>query len=314
MAKTVVVIGATGVQGGGVVRALSAKPDEYIVKALTRNPGSDKAKAISELPNVSVVAADMDDEASLVAAFEGAYGVFMVTNFWEHFQSAKEIDQCKRVASAAKATGISHVVWSTLEDTKMFGAGDSIPDIENGGVKYKVPHFDGKGIGDLAFKEAGVPTTFLLTCYYWDNLVHFGMGPKKGEDGAYAITFPMADDTLLPGIAAQDIGFCAAALFDDASYIGKTVGIVGEHLTCPQMAEKLSKALGIEVKFTSVPADVYRSFGFPGANDLGNMFQWQEETNADFVSRRSVATAKKLHSGLLDFDAWLAQHSSAIPL
>lgn len=312
-AKCVVVIGATGSQGGGVVKALSGK-DGWTVRAITRNLESEKAKALTEMPGVTVVSADMDNQEQLTEAFKDAYGVFMVTNFWEHFSAAKEAEQCKNVAAAAKAAGISHVVWSTLEHTPSFGAGDSIPDIDNGGQPYKVPHFDGKGLGDKAFKEAEVPTTFLLTSFYWDNLIHFGMGPKKGEDGTYAITFPQGEDTLLPGIAVQDIGTCAAGVFEDPSLIGQTVGIVGEKLTCVQMAEKLTAALGTEVRFNSVQADVYRSFGFPGADDLGNMFQWQAENNAEFCVRRDLELSKKLNAGLLDFDGFLASHGSKIPM
>jgi uncharacterized protein YbjT (DUF2867 family) len=256
----------------------------------------------------------MNDEGQLTEAFKDAYGVFCVTNFWEHFSAAKETQQCKNVAAAAKAAGISHVVWSTLEHTSSFGAGDSIPDIENDGQKLKVPHFDGKGMGDAAFKEAGVPTTFMITSFYWDNMVGLGMGPKKGEDGTYAITFPQGEDTLLPGIAVQDIGVCAAGIFQDPSLIGQTVGVAGEKLTCGQMAEKLTAALGTEVKFNSVTPDAYRSFGFPGAEDLGNMFQWQMETNADFCARRDVEGSKKLNAGLLDFDGFLAAHGKSIPM
>lgn len=313
VAKCVVVIGATGNQGGGVVRALSGK-DGWTVKALTRNTESDKAKALAEMPGVSVASADMDNVDQLTEAFTGAYGVFCVTNFWEHFTASKEAEQCKNVATAAKSAGVSHVVWSTLEHTPSCGAGDSIPDIQNGGQTYKVPHFDGKGLGDKAFREAEVPTTFLHTSFYWDNLIYFGMGPKKGEDGTYAITFPQGEDTLLPGIAVKDIGICAAAVFEDPSLIGQTIGVAGEKLTCGQMAEKLTAALGQEIKFNSVPADVYRSFGFPGADDLGNMFQWQMENNADFCSRRDVELSKKLNAGMLDFDGFLAAHGKSIPM
>ena len=160
----------------------------------------------------------------------------------------------------------------------------------------------------------GVPTTFMYTSFYWDNMIYFGMGPKKGEDGTYAITLPQGNETILPGIAAQDIGACAAGIFSDPGLIGKTVGVSGEMLTCVEMAAKLSKALGVTVKFNSVPADVYRSFGFPGADDLGNMFQWQAENNEGFCSRRDVALSRKLHAGILDFDGWLAQHAKSIPM
>lgn len=309
--KIITVIGATGTQGSGVVRGLSGKPG-YEVRAVTRNVDSDKAKAMSDLPGVTMVKADLDDLASLEKAFEGAYGVYLVTNFWEHFSPAKEEAQVGNVALAAKSTGVKHVVYSSLELTPQHGAGETIPDIEKDGVKYKVPHFDGKGMGSAKFIEAGVPVTNMYTSFYWDNLIYFGMGPKKGEDGTYAITFPQTLENILPGIAAKDIGLCAAGIFADPSLIGQTVGVVGEHVTCVQLAKCLSDVLGVEVKFNSVPADVYRSFGFPGADDLGNMFQWQSENNDAFVSRRSVELSKRLNPELQDCAAWCEANASAL--
>ena len=309
--KTVAVIGSCGAQGNGVVHGLSGKAG-YAVRAITRNVDSDKAKALAAMPGVSLVKADLDDPKSLEAAFAGCYGVFCVTNFWEHFSPAKESAQVANVAAAAKAAGVQHVVWSTLENARDMGAGDTIPDIENGGVKYKVPHFEGKGLADKAFADAGVPTTYLLTSFYFDNMIHFGMGPKKGEDGVAAITFPQKETDILPCIAAKDIGLCAAGIFQDPSLIGKRVGIVGDFVTCVQIAKCLSDALGMEVKFNSVPADVYRSFGFPGADDLGNMFQWQSENNAAFVSRRDLTLSKKLNPNLQSAADWCKEHADAI--
>jgi len=115
-----------------------------------------------------------------------------------------------------------------------------------------VPHFDAKGQSDHFFTDAGVPTTFLLTSFYWDNFIHFGMGPKKGPDGKLAITFPM-DDKKLPGIAAEDIGRCAYGIFKKGDeLIGKTVAISGENLTGAQMAASFSKVFGKEVVYNSI--------------------------------------------------------------
>src|SRR5262249_32729147 len=141
--------------------------------------------------------------------------------------------------------------------------------------KYKVPHFDGKGESDRVFTDHGLPVTFLLTSFYWDNFIHFGMGPKPGPDGKLAITLPMGNKKL-PGIAAEDIGKCAYGIFQrGAEYTGKTVGIAGEHLTGDQMAAALSKILGRPVSYNAVSPEIYRGFGFPGADDLGNMFQFK---------------------------------------
>lgn len=252
--KIIAVVGATGAQGGGLVRAiLSDKSAEFSVRALTRDVTSEKAKELAKL-GADVVAADVDDAASLTRAFAGAYGAFCVTFFWAHFKPEQEIAEAKAMAQAATQAGLQHVIWSTLEDTRKWVplSDNRMPTLMG---KYKVPHFDGKGEADKVFTEAGVPTTFLLTSFYWDNFIHFGMGPKKGQDGKLALTLPMGDKKL-PGIAAEDIGPCALGILKRGrEYIGKTVGIAGEHLTGAQMAASLTKALGQEVRYNAVTPD-----------------------------------------------------------
>ena len=250
-----------------------------MARALTRNAKSEKARALAER-GAEVVAADVDDPASLRRAFEGAHAAFCVTFFWDHFSPEKEQAQARAMAQAAKDAGVKHVVWSTLEDTRKWVKVED-PRMPTLLGRYKVPHFDAKGESDAFFTELGVPTTFLLTSFYWDNLIHFGMGPKKGPDGKLAFVLPMADQKL-PGIAAADIGACALGVFRRGTeLVGKTVGIAGEHLTGAQMAEALTRALGQEVVYSYVPPEVYRTFGFPGADDLANMFQ----VNRDFAAR-----------------------------
>jgi uncharacterized protein YbjT (DUF2867 family) len=180
--------------------------------------------------------------------------------------------------------------------------------------KYKVPHFDAKGEANHFFTDAGVPTTFLLTSLYWDNLIYFGMGPKKGPDGVLAITLPM-DDRKLAGIAVEDIGRCAHGIFKKGeAYIGKTVGIAGEHLTGAEMAAALARALGQEVRYNSIPPEVYRGFGFPGADDLGNMFQFYRDFSDYFCGRRNLDESRRLNPSLQTFDQWLASNKDRIPL
>ncbi|MCX6164791.1 MAG: NmrA/HSCARG family protein, partial [Ignavibacteriae bacterium] len=227
--KIIAVLGATGAQGGGLARAILNDPNsEFAVRAITRNTDSEKAKALASL-GAEVVSADVDNLESLKNAFKGVYGVYAVTNFWEHFSPEKENSQIKNIALAAKAAGVKHVIWSTLEDTRKWVPlkDNRMPTLME---KYKVPHFDGKGESNHYFTDYGVPTTFLLTSFYWDNFIYFGMGPKKGPDGKLSITIPMGDKKL-PGIAAEDIGKCAYGIFKKGNeYIGKTVGIAGEHL------------------------------------------------------------------------------------
>lgn len=311
--KIIAVVGATGAQGGGLVRAiLEDKKGPFAARAITRDVNSEKAKALAEA-GAEVVAADVDDVKSLKKAFAGAYGAYCVTFFWAHLKPEKELAQARAMAKAAKDTDLQHVIWSTLEDTRQWVplSDDRMPTLMG---KYKVPHFDAKGEANAIFTELGVPTTFLLTSFYWDNFIHFGMGPKKGADGKLAITIPMGNKKL-PSIAAEDIGKCAYRIFEEGpEMIGKTVGIAGGHLTGAQMAKSLTKALGQEVRYNQVTPEAYRAFGFPGADDLGNMFQFNTEFEQDCCDARSISETKKLNPELMTFDRWLAENKNRIPL
>jgi uncharacterized protein YbjT (DUF2867 family) len=311
--KIIAVVGATGAQGGGLVRAIVRdKGGAFQVRALTRDINAEKAQALAKL-GVQLVAADLDDIESLKRAFEGAYGAFALTNYWEHFSPEKELAQAKAQARAAKDVGLQHVIWSTLEDTRRWVplTDNRMPTLME---KYKVPHFDAKGEANAEFTGLGVPTTLYHTSFYWENLIYFGAGPKKGPDGKLAITMPMADKKL-PGIAVEDIGTCALSIFKKGSdYIGKTVGVAGEHLTGTQMAAALSRALGQEVRYNAVePAD-YAKLGFPGADDLANMFQFKRDFQADFLGMRSLSVSRALNPDLQTFDTWLAHNKHRIPL
>lgn len=313
MAKVIAVVGATGAQGGGLVHAIAAdNSGEFVARAITRDPSSEKAVALKEL-GVEVVQADLDDASSLERAFDGAYGVFGVTNFWEHFSPDKEIDQARNIAEAAKAAGVQHVIWSTLEDMRLWVPldDDRMPTLND---KWKVPHYDGKGEADKEFTERGLPVTLLQTSFYWDNMIHFGMGPQRGEDGALAITFPIGD-TKLPGMASEDIGKAALGIFKAGdAYIGKTVAIAGEHLTGAEMAAALTDTFGEPVGFNAVSPEAYRGFGFPGAEDLGNMFQCTSEFEAEYAGKRDLDETRTLNPELKDFRTWLAANKERIPV
>lgn len=311
--KIIAVVGATGAQGGGLVRAIVNDASSGLaVRALTRDPQSDKAKQLSSL-GVEVVATNLDDAESVKRAFTGCYGAFCLTNFWEHFSPEKELFQAKGMAQAAKAAGVQHVIWSTLEDTRRWVAlsDQRMPTLME---KYKVPHFDAKGEADAEFSKLGVPTTFLLTSFYWDNLIHFGMGPKKGPDGQLTFTLPMGHKKL-PGIASEDIGKCCVGIFKrQREFISKRVGIAAEHLTGHDMAAAMTKALGRTVTYQAVPFEVYRKFGFPGADDLGNMFQFKHDFNDMFCGARDLTLSRSLNPSLQTFAQWLAQNKTRIPL
>ncbi|HUF35024.1 MAG TPA: NmrA/HSCARG family protein [Gemmatimonadales bacterium] len=311
--KIIAVVGATGAQGGGLVRAiLNDASGAFAARAITRKPDSEQARALADA-GAEIVTADTDQPATLERAFAGAHGAFCVTNFWEHFSPEKELAQAGNMARAAKAAGVPHVIWSTLEDTRRWVPldDDRMPTLMG---KYKVPHFDAKGEADGLFRDLGVPTTFLLTSFYWENLIYFGSGPKRGPDGTLALTFPM-DDKKLPGIAVEDIGKCAFAIFRRGSeLIGKTVAIAGEHLSGEEMAAALTRALGQEVRYNAVTPEAYRGFGFPGADDLGNMFQFKRDFNEYFCGVRDLAFTRALNPELQTFEQWLGRNAARIPL
>jgi uncharacterized protein YbjT (DUF2867 family) len=255
--KIIAVAGATGAQGGGLIRAILSDPSgDFAARALTRDPNSDKSKRLADA-GAEVVAANVDDAESMKRAFDGAYGAYCVTFFWDHFSPEREMAQATAMAQAARDAGVAHVIWSTLEDTRKWVPldDDRMPTLMG---KYKVPHFDSKGEADAIFTSMA-PTTLLLTSFYWDNFIHFGMGPQAGQDGKLAIGFPM-DDKKLPGIAAEDIGKCAYGVFRKGpSLIGQTIGVAGEHLTGAEMAAAFTGAVGKEVQFNPIPPEVYRS-------------------------------------------------------
>lgn len=311
--RTIAIVGATGGQGGGLARAVLADGSGgFSVRALTRNPESDAARALAD-GGAEVVQADIEDAEALDRALNGAWGAYLVTNFWEHFTPEKELTQARRMAEAAKRAGVEHVIWSTFEDTRQWVPldDDRMPTLMG---HYKVPHFDAKGEANAYFDELGVPTTFLLTSFYWENLIGFGMGPQVDEQGRLVLSLPMADKKL-PGMAVEDIGRCAFGVFRESpERIGRTVGIAGGHLTGDEMAAALGQALGREVGYNAVPFDVYRGLDFPGAADLGNMFQFKVDFNDYYCGVRDLDGARSLNPELQTFEQWLERNCDRIPI
>lgn len=307
--KIIAVAGATGAQGGGMARAILDDPGgDFAVRALTRNPESDQARALAE-QGAEVVRADLDDPDSVRRAFEGAYGAFCVTNFWEHFSPEREIGQARAMAEAARAGGLAHTIWSTFEDTRRWVplTDDRMPTLQE---KYKVPHFDGKGEAEALF--ADIPSTLLRTSFYWENFIYLGMGPQPGPDGELAITLPIGD-AKLPGIASEDIGRCAYGVFQ-RRLVDTMLGVAGEQLTGEEMAAAFTRALGQTVRYNAVDPDTYRNLGFPGADDIGNMFQFNRDFNKDYCEVRDVERARSLNPRLQTFDQWLAANKNLFSL
>ena len=312
--RIIAVVGATGTQGGSVARAILAdRTGNFALRVLTRKPSGDRAQVLARL-GADVVNADVDDLDSLKRAFAGAYGAYCMTDFWGgHGDPERERVQGSTMAEAAHCTGLQHVIWSTLEDTRrhLALADSRMPTLLG---KYKVPHFDGKGEADEAFRRLGVPTTFFLTSFYWENLLRFpGMGLRRGADGELFFAMPMADRKL-PGIAVDDIGLCALGLFKQPCSTGQTVGVAGGHPTCEQMAASLARTLGQTIRYVDVDPAVFRTWDFPGAPELSNMLQFKRDFQDIFCGARSVERSKQLNPALQTFDQWLARHAGEFTL
>ncbi|GGM93533.1 nucleotide-diphosphate-sugar epimerase [Lentzea pudingi] len=308
--KIIAVLGATGAQGGGVVDAILNDLDgSFQARAITRSATAPKAVALAER-GAEVVEASLEDEDSLRAAFEGAYGVFVVTNFWDSFSADVELAQAARAARAVAAAGPAHVVWSTLEDTrKVLPLSDKrVPVLQE---RYSVPHFDAKAEADEFFRKSRVPTTFLRTTFYWDNFIT-GFAPRRDENGALVLALPIGQ-AALPGIASEDIGRTAYGVFlAGDTYRDKTVSIAGEHLTGAQYAEAFADALGEPVTYYPVPHDQVRAADLPASDEMGNMFQFYTEGEHDFVGSRDLDVVRSLNPRLKNFRTWLDEHLAEV--
>ncbi len=307
--KTIAVVGATGGQGGGLVRAILADPQgPFTVRAITRSASSERARLLAEA-GAEVVEADLGDVASLRKAFDGAYGAFVVTNFWESFSAKVELAQAAAAAAAAKDAGVHHVIWSTLEDTREHLPVDSdrYPALDG----YTVPHFDAKAESNAQFEQLGVPTTYLQTSFNWENFA-LGLGPIRGEDGRLVFTLPMGERRLA-GMAVEDVGRTALGIFARGEeYIGRTVSIAGEHLTGEEIAETFAEAFGEPVDYRPLTHDQFRALPIPGAVEFGNMYQYYYEAEKDFVRIRDLDFVRSLNPRLQTFRGWLDDHKEQL--
>ncbi|TWP53889.1 NmrA/HSCARG family protein [Lentzea tibetensis] len=318
--KTIAVVGATGAQGGGLVRAILNDPQgPFTVRALTRNPHSDKARELAA-KGAEVRWADLDDESSVREAFDGAHGAFVVTDYWaqqakadKRTRAEMELAQAASAARAAQKAGLRHVVWSTLEDTRPHfdRLGVDVPTVEGG---FKVPHFDAKGEANATFTELGVPTTFLQTTFYYEAFVVAGQGPQRDENGNLVLTLPMADKKMAL-IASEDIGKTALGILRRGDeLIGETVSIAGAHATGDELAEKFTDVLGEKVVYRPHTFDQVRAAGFPFAVEIANMFQFYADASDHFAGVRDLARARQLNPELQSLDSWLHEHRGEIPV
>ncbi|MFD9032249.1 NmrA/HSCARG family protein [Streptomyces sp. NPDC059567] len=309
--RVVTVFGATGRQGGSLARAILGKGEgDFAVRAVTRHPELEPAIELRRI-GAEVVRADMDDEESLRPVFEGAYGAYLVTDFWEGMNAEHEKAQAEALARAAGHAGVQHAVWSTLEDTRDCIPRDDtrMPTLQG---SYKVPHFDAKAEADVYFAEAGVPTTYLRTTFYWENLFDT-FAPQRADDGVLVLNFPMGESRL-SGISFVDIGRTALAVLERGTdLIGATVSIAGEHLKVGAMAAELTEQVGVPIAYRPLTPEAYRAQGFPGADEVGNMFQFYRDCEEHFTAARDLTAVRALNPGLQDFRTWLSSHHTKIP-
>ncbi|MBL8344136.1 MAG: NmrA family NAD(P)-binding protein [Rubrivivax sp.] len=307
----IAVLGATGAQGGGTVRAL-LEGGRFAVRALTRQPEGAAAQALRHA-GAEVVHADLDDPATLRAAFAGAQGLFAVTPYWTHHSPEREFDQARHIAEAAAAAEVPHVVWSTQEDTRRWVPleDERLPTLRG---RWKVPHCDAKGAANTLFRERGVPTTLLTPSFFWENLIRYGMQPQRAADGRLIFMLPMGP-LPLPGMAVADVGHIARAIFERPQrWIGKSLGVAGAHVDGVRMAAALARTLGEPVQHHSPRFAEVAALPFPGAAEMANMFRFLHDFNDEVRAMRPVAATRELHPGLLDFDAWLTLHGHRLPL
>lgn len=285
--KLIAVFGATGQQGGAVVRALQAG-NQFQVRALTRNPAKHRGLADE------VIQADLNRPETFASAFDGAHGVFLVTNWTE--QGADELKQATAAVRAAKDAGVKHFVWSTLPDVKAISGG-----------KFHVPHFTGKAKVDRVVKEAGFANhTFVIAPFYYQNLIGV-VAPQKQTDGSMGWALPldptvrsvhMGDITELGGIVAG-----AFAHPDQAGH-GEYLPLVGDFMSFNEIINTLNRQ-GHNFSFHQLPKDVFAGF-FPGAAEVAEMFSYiQAHTYLGSDSREQIALANKVAGRQsTKFSAW----------
>ncbi len=291
--KTILVVGATGAQGGGVARHLLAR-GKFKVRCLTRHPDSEKADALRDA-GAEIVQGDLANSESVREALEDCYGCYGVTNFWEHFE--REYGQGKNLVDAVRWSGVEHFVFSTLPDCRKISGG-----------KLHVPHFDLKAQLEEYVRSLDLKATFVHVAFYFENFLTF-FPPREQDDGTHAFGFPQGD-TPLAGVAVEDVGSIVSVIFEKPSeYLGEVVGIVGDDLTGDQYAATMTRVLGTKVTYHHVPRDDFAALGFPGAEDLANMFEF----NRLFIPNRQadVEACRAVNPKMQTFETWLRSNKGA---
>ncbi|XP_056675842.1 nmrA-like family domain-containing protein 1 isoform X1 [Monodelphis domestica] len=288
--KVIVVFGATGNQGGSVARAI-LEDKNICVRVATRDVTKPAAVALQDL-GAEVVKCDLNSKEDVNGILKGAYGAFLVTNFWEGYSKEKEVKQGKTVADASKHLGLEHVVYSGLENVKKLTKG-----------KLEVPHFDGKGEVEEYFWSIGVPMTSVRLSAYFENFLNLWKPVKASDGDYYNLMLPMKDIPL-DGVSVADIGPAVASIFrSPEEFLGKAVGLSAEALTVQQYADILSKTLGKVVKDSKITPEAYEKLGFPGAKEMADMMRFYH-----MRPDRDVQLTHKLNPKVKSFSQFVSEN------
>jgi uncharacterized protein YbjT (DUF2867 family) len=285
--KLIAVTGATGQQGGGVVHALQGS-GEFTVSALTRHP--DRHRALAD----EVVKGDLDQPETLEAAFTGAYGVFLVTNFRE--AGTGEVKQAMDAIRAAKDAGVKHFVWSTLPNVEAISGG-----------KFDVPHFTGKAKIDRFVKEAAFPHhTFVIAPGYYQNFLGT-LAAHKQSDGSVGWALPLDPNVRCLHMGdIRELGNIVAGAFahPDEAGNGEYLPLVGDFLSFNEIVETLNRQ-GQNFSYKWIPKEVFVG-AFPGAREIADMFSyWQVHTYLGSDLSDQIAIANKIAGKQpTDFSTW----------
>lgn len=291
--ERILVTGATGAQGGSVARFL-IEDGTFTVRALTRHPDSPKAAAL-KAAGAEIVQGDLSDTDSLRKAIDGCTGVFGVTSFWEHFEKEREHGQ-HLIDVVADSPQVKHFVFSSLHDANALSHGT-----------LDVPHLQIKADLEKVARAKKLPMTVVMPAFYYENYLAF-FPPQKQGGGNYAFGFPQGE-TPLAMMAIEDLGGVVAPIFANREkYLGETVGVVGDELTGASQAEIMTRVLGKPIHYNYVPRETFAAFGFPGAEDLANMF----ELNRLYITDRSaeLQESRSLYPNMQTFEQWLTANKA----
>jgi len=284
--QLIVVTGATGEQGGSLIRAL-LRQGKFAIRGVTRNVSAEKAVALQK-QGVEMVQGDLSDPQSIENALKGAYGFYLLTQFWEHGHE-KELQQGKQAADAAVKAGVQHLVFSGLEDA-----------VKLTGGKNKVDHFTYKAYVEDYIRTLNIPYTFVHACFYYENFQKFGMLQKK--DDALSICLPTGDNKM-GMVAVADIGEIVAAVFAQRDkYLGKTVIMESDYISIPEFIAAFEEVYGKKIQWQPVDVETYDKFPFPGAHEMADMFDFLVKVQP---YKDGLAQSKELYPHVMDVRTWL---------